>query len=119
MLSQRSAAIWWAKWLITLLFIFVEIAPVLFKMMTERGPYDDIVEQKKYEVLLNQQVAALQGLNEDANATLKGEPPEQPGGIPSGRDAQEPGNAPVDRGGAEGDCRRSHQGVEGGAERKR
>ncbi|MBK6774567.1 MAG: DUF4407 domain-containing protein [Flavobacteriales bacterium] len=26
-LTQRSAAIWWAKWLITLLFVFVEIAP--------------------------------------------------------------------------------------------
>lgn len=69
-LTQRSAAIWWAKWLITLLFIFVEIAPVLFKMMTERGPYDDIVEQKKYEVLLNQQLRRSR-LNEDANATLK------------------------------------------------
>lgn len=69
-LTQRSAAIWWAKWLITLLFIFVEIAPVLFKMMTERGPYDDIVEQKKYEVLLNQQLRRSK-LNEDANATLK------------------------------------------------
>ncbi len=69
-LTQRSAAMWWAKWLITLLFIFVEIAPVLFKMMTERGPYDDIVEQKKYEVLLNQQLRRSR-LNEDANATLK------------------------------------------------
>lgn len=69
-LTQRSAAIWWAKWLITLLFVFVEIAPVLFKMMTERGPYDDIVEQKKYEVLLNQQLRRSK-LNEDANAMLK------------------------------------------------
>lgn len=43
-----------------LLFIFAEIAPVLFKMMTERGPYDDIVEQKKYEVLLRLMAQALQ-----------------------------------------------------------
>jgi len=69
-LTTRSAAIWWSKWLITLLFIFVEIAPVLFKMMTERGPYDDIVDQKKYEVLLAEQMKRSK-MNEDANATLK------------------------------------------------
>lgn len=69
-LTQRSASIWWAKWLITLLFIFVEIAPVMFKMMTERGPYDDIVDQKKYEVLLAQQLKRSR-LNENANGILK------------------------------------------------
>jgi len=30
-----------AKWMITLLFIFIEVAPILFKMMTESGPYED------------------------------------------------------------------------------
>ncbi len=99
-LTQRSAAIWWAKWLITLLFIFVEIAPVLFKMMTERGPYDDIVEQKKYEVLLNQQQFRRSKTERRRQRYAEGEP-EQPGGVPTGRDAEEPGDAPVDRGSAE------------------
>ena len=69
-LTQRSAVIWWTKWLITLLFVFVEIAPVLFKMMTERGPYDDIVDQKKEEVR-TAQLLRRSKVNEDANATLK------------------------------------------------
>lgn len=68
-LTQRSWTIWWSKWLITLLFLFIEIAPVLFKMMSERGPYDDIMEQKRYEVKLAQQLQRSR-LNENANAAI-------------------------------------------------
>jgi hypothetical protein len=49
-LTQEKSAIFWSKWLITLLFIFIEIAPVLFKLMTESGPYDEIVERMKHEI---------------------------------------------------------------------
>src|SRR5690606_10083079 len=37
-LTSEKPSAFWAKWLITLLFIFIEIAPVLFKLMTESGP---------------------------------------------------------------------------------
>jgi hypothetical protein len=39
---------------ITLLFIFIEVAPVFFKMMTESGPYDDIYERIKHEVFVRE-----------------------------------------------------------------
>lgn len=45
----RIPAIFWAKWLITILFIFIEVAPVLFKLMTESGPYDDIIARIKHK----------------------------------------------------------------------
>lgn len=40
--------VYWARLLISLMFILIEIAPVLFKMMTEAGPYDDRMDEIKY-----------------------------------------------------------------------
>lgn len=39
---------------ITLLFIFIEVAPVFFKLMTESGPYDDMIERVKHEVFVRE-----------------------------------------------------------------
>jgi hypothetical protein len=69
-LTNEKPAIWWAKWLITLLFIFIEIAPILFKMMTERGPYDDIMDRIKHEVKVKQ-LLAQSNLNQWVNNAVK------------------------------------------------
>lgn len=42
---QEKTPVYWARLLISLMFIFIEIAPVLFKMMTESGPYDDRIDE--------------------------------------------------------------------------
>jgi Domain of unknown function (DUF4407) len=47
--ESKLPVMFYAKWLITVLFIFIEIAPVLFKLMTEAGPYDDIIDRIKLE----------------------------------------------------------------------
>lgn len=44
---KERTPVYWARILITLMFIFIEIAPVLFKMMTEAGPYDDRMDEVK------------------------------------------------------------------------
>ncbi len=49
-LTSESLTLLLSKWLITILFIFIEIAPILFKMMTEQGPYDDIVDRKNMNI---------------------------------------------------------------------
>ncbi len=69
-LTTEKPIIWWAKWLITLLFIFIEIAPVLFKLMAESGPYDDIMERIKHEtnVLEKQKISDL---NDNINTSIK------------------------------------------------
>jgi len=46
---KERTPVYWARILITLMFIFIEIAPVLFKMMTEAGPYDDRLDEVKQE----------------------------------------------------------------------
>jgi hypothetical protein len=48
-LSSDHITLGMAKWLITSLLIFIEVAPVLFKLMTESGPYDDIIDRMKHE----------------------------------------------------------------------
>ncbi|WNJ18532.1 DUF4407 domain-containing protein [Pontibacter sp. G13] len=59
-----------AKWLITAMFIFIEIAPILFKMMTERGPYDDRVERIKHVTHVSE-MERISTANEEVNTNLK------------------------------------------------
>jgi len=68
--ESKLPVMFYAKWLITLLFIFIEIAPVLFKLMAESGPYDDIIERIKHEtsVLEKQKISDL---NDNINTSIK------------------------------------------------
>lgn len=68
-LTSEKGAIFWAKWLITFLFIFIEVAPVLFKLMVEAGPYDEILQREKYEAQVKQKLA-ISMLNDEINAAL-------------------------------------------------
>lgn len=69
-LKERYFSLSVAGFFITLLFIFIEIAPILFKMMTERGPYDDIMDFKKHQVKVNQMLLTS-NLNEEINIEVK------------------------------------------------
>jgi hypothetical protein len=40
-ISSFGNSIWWASFVITLLFIALETAPVIVKLLTKRGPYDE------------------------------------------------------------------------------
>jgi hypothetical protein len=68
--KKEKTVVWYAKWLITLLFIFIEIAPIMFKMMTERGTYDDILDRIKHEAKV-QQLLLQSNINEDINIAVK------------------------------------------------
>ncbi|WP_293784422.1 DUF4407 domain-containing protein [uncultured Pedobacter sp.] len=41
-------------WVITLLFISLEILPLIVKLMIPRGPYDEILDRMEYEVFIEQ-----------------------------------------------------------------
>jgi len=69
-LTSENATLLFSKWLITILFIFIEIAPILFKMMTERGPYDDIIDRKKHEIKV-QQLQLQSNINQEINTAVK------------------------------------------------
>jgi hypothetical protein len=69
-LTNESPQLLAASWLITLLFIFIEIAPILFKMMTERGSYDDYIDRLKYDALVRQR-QKQSDLNDEINMQVK------------------------------------------------
>jgi hypothetical protein len=68
--SKEKTVVWYAKWLITILFIFIEIAPIMFKMMTERGTYDDILDRIKHEAKVKQ-LLLQSNINEEINTAVK------------------------------------------------
>jgi hypothetical protein len=37
-----------ASWFIVLLFITIESAPIIVKLLSDRGPYDDLLEAEEY-----------------------------------------------------------------------
>ena len=57
-LTASSSAIWLANWFIILLFIAIETAPVLVKLISSRGPYDYMLQATEYDFKANS-VAAL------------------------------------------------------------
>ncbi len=69
-LTEKSSTLMFAKWLITLLFIFIEIAPVLFKLMSDSGPYDDIMDRIKHETNV-QEMQKISDLNDEINTSIK------------------------------------------------
>lgn len=69
-LTDKYTILFIVKWLITILFVFIEIAPILFKMMTERGPYDDIMDRKKHEIKV-QQLQLQSNINQEINTAVK------------------------------------------------
>ena len=69
-LTDKYTILFVVKWLITILFVFIEIAPILFKMMTERGPYDDIVDRTKYEYKVRQ-MEIQSNINQEINTAVR------------------------------------------------
>jgi hypothetical protein len=47
-LTERSTPIRWANWFIILLFIAIECAPVFVKLISPRGPYDDLLQEHEH-----------------------------------------------------------------------
>jgi len=69
-LTSEKSAVFWAKWLITLLFIFIEVAPVLFKLMAESGPYDDMMDRIKHESYVSEK-QKISDINDSINTSMK------------------------------------------------
>jgi hypothetical protein len=54
--SQRSRAIWIANLFIMILFIAIETAPVLTKLMVSRSPYDYMLDKHEHSYEMNHKV---------------------------------------------------------------
>lgn len=51
-LTARSEPVRWANWFIILLFITIETAPVFVKLISPRGPYDDLLEAHEHAYIV-------------------------------------------------------------------
>ena len=52
-LTNANNAVYWANILIMALFIMIEMAPILVKLMAKRGPYDHLLELYEAGVILS------------------------------------------------------------------
>ncbi|MBW8685165.1 DUF4407 domain-containing protein [Chitinophaga rhizophila] len=51
-LTERSEHVRWANWFIMLLFVTIETAPVFVKLISPRGPYDDLLEAHEHAYII-------------------------------------------------------------------
>lgn len=71
-LTQKSSAIWLANWFIILLFIAVETAPVFVKLISDRGPYDNLlkIEEHGFDAKRIEEVAKVNAETKVRSETL-------------------------------------------------
>ncbi len=48
-LSQKNRTVKYASWFIFILFILIESSPILVKLLSKRGPYDELIDKEEYE----------------------------------------------------------------------
>lgn len=60
-LTENSSAMAWAHWFIMLLFIAIETAPVFVKLISGKGPYDNLltIEEHTFYTLETEEVARI------------------------------------------------------------
>lgn len=68
-LASRHSDIRTARSFMTLLFLCIELTPVLMKALFNRGPYDEILETLEHSVHV-EQLKARSDLNDDAHADV-------------------------------------------------
>jgi len=61
-LTHQNNAMWWAEWFIILLFIALETSPVFVKLISGKGPYDNLLKAEEYR-FASEEIEALAKIN--------------------------------------------------------
>lgn len=71
-LTQQSTAMWWANAFIILLFIILESAPILVKLMSRSGPYDSLLHSSEHKFICQEveSVAVLSSETRQRSSSL-------------------------------------------------
>lgn len=69
-LSEKSTSMNLANFFIILLFIAVETSPLFVKLISEKGPYDDLLEKHEHSIE-NYKIEAMSKLNQKTNERLQ------------------------------------------------
>lgn len=68
-LADKNFSILVASLFIIGLFMLLETAPIIVKLLSERGPYEDIYEAKEHEVYVSER-RRISNINDDANTRV-------------------------------------------------
>lgn len=68
-LADHNTAIAWASRFLILLFILLETAPLVAKLLSRRGPYDEIQDAMEHRVYVRER-KGVSDLNDDANTDV-------------------------------------------------
>jgi hypothetical protein len=68
-LAAHNPAIAWASWFLILLFILLETAPLIAKLLSKRGPYDEIQDAWEHRVYVRER-KGISDLNDEANTDV-------------------------------------------------
>jgi len=55
-LTANNTHMWWTSLIITLFFIIIGLTPILIKLITKRGVYDEILDRIEYENMIEQKL---------------------------------------------------------------
>lgn len=71
-LTKNSSAMWWANVFIVLLFIAIETSPIFVKLISGKGPYDNLlrIEEHKFFAQEVEEVAKTNGGIKERSSTL-------------------------------------------------
>jgi hypothetical protein len=69
-LTDSDSTMWWTSLMIMLLFLTIEIAPILTKLITKRGAYDEMLERIEYENMIAQK-EIISRKNSEINALVQ------------------------------------------------
>ncbi len=71
-LTQQNTAMWWAEWFIILLFIALETAPVFVKLISSKGPYDNLlkIEEHRFAMVEIEELAKINAETKGRNSGL-------------------------------------------------
>jgi hypothetical protein len=53
-ITEESSAMAWAHWFIMLLFIAIETAPVFVKLISNKGPYDNLLKVEEHQFVVHE-----------------------------------------------------------------
>ena len=86
-ITQDSSAILWAHWFILLLFIAVETAPVFVKLISTKGPYDNLLRVAEHGFIV-EETETVARANAEAKERSQGLPEHERGFISNRLDAE-------------------------------
>lgn len=86
-LTAESQAMWWAHIFIMILFLIIESAPILVKLISRSGPYDSLLHITEHK-FLNKEVEAIAIENAETKKRTEGLPQTEQGYVNRKLDAE-------------------------------